>query len=268
MSSVQSAMSFLRRRFSDNNVATGNSPNGYMLDSSGGSIEGGIGSPGQQSVSGGEAQPRRTRTDASAASGGSSGSGGFFASLTSGNPLAALKSDSESSSGSKVLLVIDDQHTNWSKYFKGKKIGGDFGIRVEQAEFGEINVSSSSVDGVTVDVSAVRNGSRIVKSFTPHFLLVRQAAKSMGEGRDFGNLIIGFKHGGVPSVNSLHSQYNFMDKPWTFSQLIRIQKKLGKEKFPLVHQIFYPSAKQMLTSSVFPVVIKIGHAHRDRKSVV
>ena len=37
--------------------------------------------------------------------------GGFFASLTSGNPLAALKSELVDTN--KVLLVIDDQHTNW-----------------------------------------------------------------------------------------------------------------------------------------------------------
>jgi len=39
----------------------------------------------------------------------------------------------------------------------------------------------------------------------------------MVPGEDFRNLIIGLKYGGVPTVNSLHSQYNFMDKPWTVS---------------------------------------------------
>ena len=34
-----------------------------------------------------------------------------------------------------TLLVIDDANTDWSKYFRGKRIHGDYDIRVEQAEF-------------------------------------------------------------------------------------------------------------------------------------
>lgn len=34
-----------------------------------------------------------------------------------------------------TLLVVDDQHTDWSKYFRGKKLHHDWDIRVEQAEF-------------------------------------------------------------------------------------------------------------------------------------
>ncbi len=32
----------------------------------------------------------------------------------------------------KILFVIDDEHTDWSKYFKNRKLTGDFEIRVEQ----------------------------------------------------------------------------------------------------------------------------------------
>ena len=32
----------------------------------------------------------------------------------------------------KILFVIDDEHTEWSKYFKNRKLIGDFEIRVEQ----------------------------------------------------------------------------------------------------------------------------------------
>lgn len=34
-----------------------------------------------------------------------------------------------------TLLVFDDQNTDWSKYFRGKRLHGDYDIRVEQAEF-------------------------------------------------------------------------------------------------------------------------------------
>ncbi|KAL8575492.1 hypothetical protein ACOMHN_013043 [Nucella lapillus] len=60
------------------------------------------------------------------------------------NPPSAIGqrtlSSSSSSSGRpsynkdkcKILLIIDDQHTDWSKYFKGKKIFGDWDVRIEQ----------------------------------------------------------------------------------------------------------------------------------------
>lgn len=34
-----------------------------------------------------------------------------------------------------TLLVLDDQNTDWSKYFRGKRLHVDYDIRVEQAEF-------------------------------------------------------------------------------------------------------------------------------------
>lgn len=34
-----------------------------------------------------------------------------------------------------TLLVFDDYNTDWSKYFRGKRLHGDYDIRVEQAEF-------------------------------------------------------------------------------------------------------------------------------------
>lgn len=69
-----------------------------------------------------------------------------------------------------TLLVIDDQNTDWSKYFRGRKIG-DYDIRVEQAEFKEINVTASS-DGANVSMAVYRGGTRVGRSFRPDFLLV------------------------------------------------------------------------------------------------
>lgn len=159
----------------------------------------------------------------------------------------------------KTLLVIDDQHTDWSKYFRGKRIHGDWDIRVEQAEFREINLTSSSEMGTTVGMVVYRNSTRVVRSFKPDFLLIRQHVRNANE--DYRNLLLGFKYGGIASVNSLYSMYNFQDKPWVFSQLIQIQKRLGKENFPLVEQYFYPNHNEMLSTPKFPVVVKIGHAH-------
>lgn len=65
----------------------------------------------------------------------------------------------------------------------------------------------------------------IFRSFRPDFLLIRQHIRDAGDG-DYRNLLLGFKYGGVPSVNSLHSLYNFQDKPWVVSSTFIIFKKL------------------------------------------
>uniref|UniRef100_A0A4W6F1N2 Synapsin IIb n=1 Tax=Lates calcarifer TaxID=8187 RepID=A0A4W6F1N2_LATCA len=130
-----------------------------------------------------------------------------------------------------------------------------------QAEFSEVNLISHSNGTCNVDMQVVRGGTRVVRSFRPDFVLVRQHAFSMAQNEDFRNLIIGLQYAGVPSVNSLDSIYNLCDKPWAFSQLINNQKKLGSDKFPLIDQTFYPNYKDMITTPSFPVVVKIGHAH-------
>lgn len=71
-----------------------------------------------------------------------------------------------------TLLVIDDQNTDWSKYFRGRKIG-DYDIRVEQAEFKEINVTSTA-EGANVSMAVMRSGTRVGRSFRPDFLLVSE----------------------------------------------------------------------------------------------
>lgn len=39
----------------------------------------------------------------------------------------------------------------------------------------------------------------------------------------------------------------FQDKPWVFGHLISLQKRLGKENFPLIDQTFYPHWKEMVS---------------------
>ncbi|XP_050305081.1 synapsin [Anthonomus grandis grandis] len=155
------------------------------------------------------------------------------------------------------LLVVDDQNTDWSKYFRGKRIG-EYEIKVEQAEFKEITVTATS-DGATVSMTVTRGGTRVGRSFRPDFLLVRQNLKDAGE--DHKKLLLAFKLGGVPSINNLDAIYNFQDKPWVFGHLVQLQRRMGKESFPLIEQTFYPDHTEMITAPRFPVVLKIGHAH-------
>ncbi|XP_041935210.1 synapsin-3-like [Alosa sapidissima] len=161
----------------------------------------------------------------------------------------------------KVLLVIDDPHTDWAKYFRGRKLNGECEIRVEQAEFTEINLASYVNSGCMIDMQVTRGGTKVVRTFKPDFVLIRQHAYSMTPGEDFRSLVIGLQYGGVSSVNSLLSIYNFCSKPWVFSQMIKLYHNLGPEKFPLNEQTFYPNHSQMQPTPTLPVVVKMGHAH-------
>uniref|UniRef100_A0A3P8WP08 Synapsin-1 n=1 Tax=Cynoglossus semilaevis TaxID=244447 RepID=A0A3P8WP08_CYNSE len=146
------------------------------------------------------------------------------------------------------------------KVFRGRKIQGEYDLKVEQAEFSEISLVANATGTYNVNIDAIRNAHRVT-SFKPDFVLIRQHAFSMDQNGDHRNIVIGLQYAGLPSVNSLHSVYNFCDKPWVFAQMSRVCKQLGSEEFPLIEQVYYPNHKEMITSPRFPVVVKMGHAH-------
>ncbi|EMP38859.1 Synapsin-2 [Chelonia mydas] len=163
-------------------------------------------------------------------------------------------------SGSSSFALFPEPRAYMKKWirvkcFRGKKVHGEYDIKVEQAQFSEINLIAHAEGSYAVDIQAFRNGTKVVRSFRPDFVLVRQHSFSMAENEDFRNLIIGMHYAGIPSVNSLESIYNFCDKPWVFAQLVSISKTLGVEKFPLIEQTFYPNHKEMPPFSyAFPTV--------------
>ncbi|XP_047218070.1 synapsin-2a isoform X2 [Girardinichthys multiradiatus] len=247
-------MNYLRRRLSDSTFIS-NLPNGYMTDlqrpdpaqppppaSS---------TPAKSPTSGPTppaASPAPERKPQPAQSTGA----GFFSSITNvvkqTAASAGLVEQTQVTTPKKfkILLVIDEPQQEWAKLFKGKKVHGDYDIKVEQAEFSEMNVVAHANGVCSVNMQVIRNGTKVVRSFKPDFVLIRQHAFSMTQNEDFRNLIIGLQYGGVPSFNSLESIYNLCDKPWAFSQLINTYRKLGPEKFPLIEQTFYPNYKEMV----------------------
>ncbi|XP_016431294.1 synapsin-3-like [Sinocyclocheilus rhinocerous] len=149
------------------------------------------------------------------------------------------------------------QHCCSVKYFSGRKLNGEYEIRVEPAQ--RLDGHRSSADSISDSTSFVLLC--LCRSFRPDFVLVRQHAYSMTPGEDFRNLVIGLNYGSVPSVNSLFSIYSFCSKPWVFSHMIKLYQTLGPDKFPLNEQTFFPNHTQMLPTASLPVVVKMGHAH-------
>ena len=68
-------------------------------------------------------------------------------------------------------------------------------------------VTANTDVGVTASIVMAKTGNKVVRSFRPDFLLVRQNLRDANE--DYRNLLLGFKYGNIPSVNSLDSIYNF-----------------------------------------------------------
>uniref|UniRef100_A0A8C7DE11 Synapsin-1 n=1 Tax=Oncorhynchus kisutch TaxID=8019 RepID=A0A8C7DE11_ONCKI len=248
-------MNYLRRRLSDSTFIS-NLPNGYMTD---------LQRPDPAQPSPATAAPPKSPTRKPQPS--QSSGAGFFSSITNVVKQTAASAGLVEQSAVttpkkfKILLVIDEPQQEWAKLFRGKKVHGDYDIKVEQAEFSEINIIAHANGSCNVDMQVLRNGTKVARSFKPDFVLIRQHAFSMTQNEDFRNLIIGLQYGGIPSINSLESIYNLCDKPWAFAQLISTYRKLGAEKFPLIEQTFYPNYKDMVAMPTFPVVVKIGHAH-------
>jgi len=157
------------------------------------------------------------------------------------------------------LLVIDDQNTDWAKYFRGRRVHTDWDIKVDQAEFKDLSVSAGSNSGVSATITSFKSGTKNVTAVKPDILLIRQNLKDANE--NYKKLLLGFRYAGVPSVNSIESIYNFQDKPWVYAHLLEIQRRVGKENFPLIEQAFYPTHIEMDHKGNYPCVFKIGHAH-------
>uniref|UniRef100_A0A672FLP4 Synapsin-1 n=1 Tax=Salarias fasciatus TaxID=181472 RepID=A0A672FLP4_SALFA len=248
-------MNFLRRRLSDSSFMS-NLPNGYMTD---------LQRPDPPAPPPPTASSPSQQGAVPSSSGGSSGFFSSFSSITNvvkqtaASAAGFVEQSAPSPSLSKkfkILLVIDEPQV-----CADVRSVCDEAVLSSQAEFSEVNLVAHSNGTCNVDMQVVRGGTKVVRSFKPDFVLVRQHAFSMAQNEDFRNLIIGLQYAGIPSVNSLDSIYNLCDKPWAFSQLINNQKRLGQDKFPLIDQTFYPNYRDMITTPSFPVVVKIGHAH-------
>lgn len=62
---------------------------------------------------------------------------------------------------------------------------------------------------------------------------------------------------GTKTINSLPFYVFFsffllkQDKPWVFAHLMEIQRRYGREHFPLIDQTFYPNHREMVSAGRF-----------------
>uniref|UniRef100_A0A672FHQ6 Synapsin III n=1 Tax=Salarias fasciatus TaxID=181472 RepID=A0A672FHQ6_SALFA len=251
-------MNYLRRRLSDSSFVA-NLPNGYMMD-----LQRPPPPPGSSTSSPASPATERRQPPGAPPQAQTQGSGSVsaaFSIMLSQVYIGNQFTDSSLRDEPDEIFAFQWSRTETSAGPPGSESDPPSCVSAPQAEFSEINLASYVNSGCTVDMQVSKGGAKVVRSFKPDFVLIRQHAYSMVPGEDFRNLVIGLHFGGVPSINSLFSIYNFCSKPWVFSQMIKLYHSLGPEKFPLNEQTFYPNHAQMVATPSYPVVVKMGHAH-------
>eukprot|EP01084_Bolivina_argentea_P225089 380476_1 len=179
------------------------------------------------------------------------------------------KSDESAPKKSIALLVIrgGESGQNFYKLFEKCKLKNGTGVKVEQASWRDIQLTSYS-DNIKPIVSLKPSLKPLpntpqnrVRSIQPDFLLVRELARGVKVSLDHRNLLYGFMISQTPSINSLHSMYCMNERALMTGELIRLNRKFGQEKFPIFTQYYYPMHEEMLITPQYPIVLKIGHAH-------
>jgi hypothetical protein len=159
-----------------------------------------------------------------------------------------------------IVLVIECQSSlDWRAVFAGsclesgelvrktkkKKVRFCFAyfvqIRLEQATWDDISLVSWP------EPTGLRATLRSGKSFRPDHVLVRSVSKGTWT-QDSSNKLMALCHSAVPCTNSASACHAFLEKPVVYGELRRVQQRLGKETFPLIDQVMYPSYKEMSVS--------------------
>ena len=70
-------------------------------------------------------------------------------------------------------------------------------------------------------------------------------------------MLYGLQYGLIESLNSIHSILLMSERPIVHAELLRIQRRLGRDVFPVVDQTYYPDHREMVISPDFPAVVKV-----------
>jgi hypothetical protein len=132
-------------------------------------------------------------------------------------------------------------------------------VHLIHSQWQDFTVSSDASSG-TLRVYVDINKGPCKGVHKPDFLLIRAEVRALGS-HDFRNSLFAFMYGNIPSINSLHSVYCFLERPVVQAELNRLRVLHGSERFPVVRQSFFGDHRHMIYGDRFPAVVKAGHAH-------
>uniref|UniRef100_A0A0N4W6M6 ATP-grasp domain-containing protein n=1 Tax=Haemonchus placei TaxID=6290 RepID=A0A0N4W6M6_HAEPC len=151
----------------------------------------------------------------------------------------------------KVLLVIDNQVVDWSKYFRNPN---DFPIRVEQADFPELDVLCTE-HSLTIEINQV---GRDPRTFCPQAAFVGPSATRSPQSKTILRALIAAN---IPFVNSHTSMIAFMDKNNLKKQLRKLVLP-DNSRIPFLPTIHYPHFHRFHQPTTFPVVISVNEGYQ------
>lgn len=143
-------------------------------------------------------------------------------------------------SAEKVVLVIDYSF-NWTPLFKNT------GVRVEQTEWSLIDAHVSSSGVLSVDVQPshdpfVSSQSKERRVVSPSCVLVRNFPMGL-RGETYKNQVMAFLIAGTPMVNGCQSVLASIERSQLYAELKRVEAKLGRDVFPLIHLAYHPNTR-------------------------
>jgi glutathione synthase/RimK-type ligase-like ATP-grasp enzyme len=184
---------------------------------------------------------------------------------------------------SKVLLVVDYVN-NYYEIMRGAKLLDGSNVTVEQTFWKYLHVEATSDGGAVCQLLphvypdepwpwSKQGEVRVVK---PDFCLIRNFPLDT-HGGSYKSQLLGLKFANLPSVNSLDSVLMSMERAYQYSELLKVQKKLGKDVFSVVPMAYFTNEKISLNvpdspldkihQPGFPVVVKVGSAHAGRGKI-
>ncbi|MFH4973296.1 hypothetical protein AB6A40_000005 [Gnathostoma spinigerum] len=153
----------------------------------------------------------------------------------------------------KCILIIDDHHIDWSKYFRNNRTG--LQLRIEQASFRELHLCCYPNTECVVEIFVP---GREPRSFRPDFVMIRQVANS--ERGDYTNVVAALLKSGVATLNGPKTTCEFLNKNLMFSSLRKLAHATGPNALHFIERIYYPSFRHFNEISHFPLVVTVGHA--------
>jgi len=153
---------------------------------------------------------------------------------------------SSSSSNKFCILVIDSEQRNWDQLFEDYV--EKYNLEIEQTTwdnilsvttFNEHSTPMSRRCEITLRpfkktclFNAKRNEQR---RCYPQFVLVKNLVQGLKiDQHNYVNHLLGMMHCNLPAVNSLHSVYLNLQRPFIHGILSSIRDEKGYEKFPLM----------------------------------
>lgn len=186
----------------------------------------------------------------------------FWSSGSEASPSTTASEDSPENKPYVLFVIVPSYQNSYKGVFEGVSLQNGQKVEVIEAMWSDFVVFCNPKHGGGCEcyVSTLhgREGNR---TFKPNMLLVRSEVRGVLPEQDFRNSLYALMYSNVPSVNSLHSIYCFLERPVVQAELNRLGAALGHEAFPVVEQSFFSSHREFMYGNTFPAIVKLGHAH-------